>query len=348
MTGKPLEAIRWQEGRLYLLDQRRLPAEIVYVNCSTAAAVAEAIKEMVVRGAPAIGVSAAYGMVLAAREAVHEGAGFREALRQAAALLESARPTAVNLSWSLQRARRIIEQHQDSTPEEICVLLENEAKRLHAEDLEINRCIGDYGASLVPARAGVLTHCNAGALATAGYGTALGVIRSAFSQGKEIQVYAGETRPYLQGARLTALELQQDGIPVTLVTDGCAGYLMASGKVDLVVVGADRIASNGDTANKIGTYGLAVLAHYHRIPFYIAAPLSTIDRQTKSGAEIVIEERSPEEITHWHGKRLAPERVKVYNPAFDVTPAELISAIITERGIVHLPDRFGIEALFKE
>ena len=302
-----VEPIRWRGDRLELLDQRLLPDKKVYVVCRTAEQVAEASRDMVVRGAPAIGVAAAYGVVL--------GKGAPKAYE----VLRASRPTAVNLFWALERMQKAGD-------------LEAEAHAIHEEDLAANRALGDRGAALIPERARVMTHCNTGALATAGHGTALGVVRSAKS--KKVSVIACETRPYLQGARLTAWECLQEGIPCTLITDNMAGHLMSRGEVDVVIVGADRIAANGDVANKIGTYSVAVLAKAHGIPFYVAAPYSTIDLQTRSGADIPIEQRNAREVTTIHGSHpVAPAGVSVYNPAFDVTPAELISGIITERGV---------------
>lgn len=339
----------WEGRRLYLLDQRLLPHKIEYRCCISCDDVIAAIKEMCVRGAPAIGISAAYGLVLAACKAVSDGHNSRQLqqhLFAASLKLRQSRPTAVNLAWALERMEQWLERHIDANPEEICIGLEREAYAIFEEDLENNRLIGAYGSELVPEKARILTHCNAGALATAGYGTAIGVIRAAHEQGKKVHVYVDETRPLLQGARLTAFELCEEGIPATLITDNCAGYVMSIEKIDLVLVGADRITRNGDTANKIGTYALAVMAHYHGIPFYIAAPLSTIDLSIASGKEIVIEERSSYEVTHIVDRCIAPEGMAVFNPAFDVTPAALITAIITERGVVHSPDRHKLEKLF--
>ncbi len=353
MKKEPLAALAWKKRKLVLLDQTALPGRICYRECDSAAAVAGAIERMIVRGAPAIGISAAFGLVLAVREAADRGAEPAELLQpmeRAAALLLRSRPTAVNLAWAVKRIEdrlaAILAEGKVKTANAAVRGLEAEALAILREDAAINRRIGDYGAELVPPNASILTHCNAGALATGGYGTALGVIRSAWNQGKNPFVYAGETRPLLQGARLTTLELHREGIPVTLVTDNSTGHLMARGRVDMVIVGADRIAANGDTANKIGTYNLAVQAWYHNLPFYIAAPLSTVDRDTVSGQEIVIEERSPSEVTSYGGYRVVPEGVPVLNPAFDVTPAALIRAIITEKGIVSRPDREKITALF--
>jgi methylthioribose-1-phosphate isomerase len=311
-----VEPIRWRGDALELLDQRRLPREEVYVACRSASEVATAIRDMVVRGAPAIGVAAAFGMALAAKNG--------DDVRSAAKELRAARPTAVNLGWAIDRMLR----SRDFTAE---------AEAIFREDVEANRRIGRFGADLLGKSATVLTHCNAGALATAGYGTALGVIRAAVEQGKRIAVFAGETRPYLQGARLTAWELQHEGIDVTLITDSMAGFFFQQRRFDAVLVGADRIAANGDTANKIGTYTLAVLANAHATPFYVAAPLSTIDPATPDGSAIPIEERSAREVTEIGGVRIAPEGISVRHPAFDVTPAGLITAIITDRGVLRPP-----------
>lgn len=340
MIPNPLRTLFWENGSLFLLDQRLLPEKAGYLQCRTATEVVTAIKEMAVRGAPAIGVSAAFGMVLAAREG-----GGAAGVKEAAVALRGARPTAVNLHWAVERMERRLEQAAKKKNAALAAYLLQEAKAICEEDIAANHRIGACGAALIPDGAAVLTHCNAGALATAGYGTALGVIRAAASAGKGLRVYAGETRPLLQGARLTALELLEEGIPVTLVTDSCAGHLMAEGRISLVLVGADRIAANGDTANKIGTYTLAVLAERHGIPFYVAAPCSTIDLSLVSGAEIAIEERDPEEITAPGGRRIAPVGVSAFNPAFDITPGELIDALITERGLLEKPGRRGLEDL---
>ncbi len=318
--GQTVEPIRWKGDRLELLDQRLLPEKTEYVVCRTAEDVARAIKDMVVRGAPAIGCAAAFGVVL--------GKGSESAYEA----LAKSRPTAVNLFWALERMKKA--KH-----------LEQEALAIYHEDLAANREIGRIGAQLIRERARVMTHCNTGALATAGYGTALGVIRA--SKDKQISVIANETRPYLQGARLTAWELVQEGIPCTLITDSMAGHLMSQGEVDVVVVGADRIAANGDVVNKIGTYALAVLAKRHGIPFYVAAPLSTFDPKMADGAHIPIEERPADEVTGYRGARWAPQGVSVRNPAFDVTPAELVSGIVTERGIASPPYRESLAALQK-
>ena len=315
-----------------LLDQKRLPADEVWLELGSSAAVAAAIKDLTVRGAPAIGVAAAYGLAVDARR----GAGVSE-LREAAERLAHARPTAVNLAWAVRRMARRIGLGAD-------VLLA-EAHAIRDEDEAACRRIGALGAPLLPPGARVLTHCNAGALATAGYGTALGVVRAAVEAGNRVSVYADETRPFLQGARLTAWELQRDGIPVTLLTDGMAGWLMARGEIACVVVGADRIAANGDVANKIGTYGLAVLAAHHALPFYVAAPWSTVDLETPTGAAIPIEERGDDEVVTIAGHRIAPARVPARYPAFDVTPEALVTAIVTERGVVRRPFGPGLQAL---
>ena len=314
-----VEPIRWRGDRLELLDQRLLPEKTIYVTCRTAAEVAQAIRDMVVRGAPAIGCAAAFGVVLS------------KGSPESYDVLAESRPTAVNLFWALGRMRMAKD-------------LKAEAEAIYAEDIAANREIGRLGAELIHERARVMTHCNAGALATAGYGTALGVIRS--SKHKNISVIVNETRPYLQGARLTAYELLQEGIPCTLITDSMAGHLMSQGEVDVVVVGADRIAANGDVANKIGTYALAVLAKRHGIPFYVAAPLSTFDPKIPDGSHIPIEERPAAEVTGYGETRWAPQGVSVRNPAFDVTPAELITGIICERGIASPPNRQTIASLF--
>lgn len=342
-----VETLRWIDGRLELIDQRRLPLEFEFVACEDAAQTARAIRDMVVRGAPAIGCTAAYGVALEAQR--HAGAAraqFDAALEAGFKVLEASRPTAVNLFWALARMRRCHAQERGAaTGQEAAALLEL-AQRIRSEDIEINRAIGRNGAPLIAEGARIMTHCNAGALATAGHGTALGVVRSARDAGKRISVIANETRPYLQGARLTAWEMVQERIPVTLVTDNMAGYLMQQGRVDVIVVGADRIAANGDTANKIGTYTLAVLAGRHDIPFYVAAPLSTIDIAIADGSAIPIEERDPAEVTGFRGACWAPEGVQIANPAFDVTPAALITGLITEKGVLNRPDAGGIRSLF--
>ncbi|HEY6239899.1 MAG TPA: S-methyl-5-thioribose-1-phosphate isomerase [Burkholderiales bacterium] len=344
-----VETLRWHGRRLELIDQRALPARLEYVSCTSAAEVAEAIRSMVVRGAPAIGCAAAFGVALEAkRQELCTRAEFDVAMEIAFKNLAASRPTAVNLFWALDCMRAALGPGTRDDPRLAAARLADAALALFSADLETNRAIGRAGAALVPDGARVLTHCNTGALATAGHGTALGVIRSARDQGKQISVVASETRPYLQGARLTAWELIQEKIPVTLIADNMAGHLMSLGKIDLVLVGADRIAANGDVANKIGTYTLAVLAERHRIPFYVAAPLSTIDVNTANGKAIPIEERSATEVTGYAGTRWAPEGVAVFNPAFDITPAELVSALFTEKGAVARPDARKIRALFSD
>ena len=342
-----VETLRWNKGRLELIDQRRLPLEFEYVACEDAAQTATAIRDMVVRGAPAIGCTAAYGVAVEAlRHAGGARAQFDAALEASFKVLAASRPTAVNLFWAIERMRLCHAQTRNDSPRAAAAALFELAKQIHNDDIETCRAIGRHGAPLVADGACVMTHCNAGALATAGHGTALGVIRSARDAGKHISVIANETRPYLQGARLTAWEMVQENIPVTLATDGMAGYLMQQGRVDVIVVGADRIAANGDTANKIGTYTVAVLAERHRIPFYIAAPLSTIDMATADGGAIPIEERDAAEVTGFRGQRWAPEGIAVANPAFDVTPAGLITGLITEKGVISRPDAGKLRGLF--
>ena len=342
-----VETLRWREGRLELIDQRRLPLEFEYVACADAAQVARAIRDMVVRGAPAIGCTAAYGVALEAqRHAGSARAQFDAALDRCFQVLAESRPTAINLFWAIARMRQCHAQTRSSSTQAAAEALLDLAKQIHSDDIEINRAIGRHGAPLIADGARIMTHCNAGALATAGHGTALGVIRSARDAGKRISVIANETRPYLQGARLTAWEMVQENIPVTLVTDNMAGYLMQQGRIDVIVVGADRIAVNGDTANKIGTYTLAVLAERHRIPFYVAAPLSTIDIASADGSAIPIEERDAAEVTGFRGMRWAAEGVSVANPAFDVTPAALITGLVTEKGVITRLDEHKIRSLF--
>jgi len=333
-TAQP--AIVWQEEQLLLLDQRLLPESQKMHTYTQAADVADAITDMVVRGAPAIGIAAAYGVVLAARAAYLEaGENWREAIAPAMRQLAASRPTAVNLFWALQRMREAFASIQGNPEAPLLEL----AMRIHQEDIEANRRMGDLGANFIQPNSGVLTHCNAGALATGGYGTALGVIRSAYSAGKLSKVFADETRPWLQGARLTAWELLQDNIPVTLVCEGVAACLMKTGQVKWVVVGSDRIASNGDVANKIGTYGLAVMARHHGVKFMVAAPTSTIDMSLDSGEDIPIEHRAQEEVLSFHGTRVAAPGADAWNPVFDVTPAALIDVIVTEKGAVEHPTR---------
>ncbi len=329
--------VTWQDGAVVMIDQRRLPAEEVYLSCRTPREVAAAIKDMAIRGAPAIGVAAALGIALGVRLCAAEGAALRADFDTICDALVATRPTAVNLFWAIKRMRRRFDELASLGGAGLREALLREALAIEQEDLAACRRMGDLGAALLPDEARVLTHCNAGALATAGYGTALGVIRSAARDGKLKQVFADETRPYLQGARLTAWELLRDGIPTTLIADSMAGHMMATGQVDAIVVGADRIAANGDVANKIGTYTLAVLARENGLPFYVAAPVSTFDLGTTSGGAIPIEERAPEEVTHHAGRRLAPEGVGVRNPAFDVTPNRFVTAIVCERGVARAP-----------
>ena len=340
------ETLRWRDSRLEMLDQRALPAAVNYIVYASAAEVAAGIRDMVVRGAPAIGVAAAYGIALEAnRLRAAAPAEFKAGLETGFEILANSRPTAVNLFWALERMREewraVIAQPQA----QIAGHLIEAAQDIHADDIAANRSMGRHGAALLKNGARVLTHCNAGALATAGHGTALGVIRSAVEAGKSISVFADETRPFLQGARLTAWELMQDGIPVTLIADNAAAFLMSRGEIDAVIVGADRVAANGDVANKIGTYAVAVVANRHRIPFYVAAPISTIDAAIASGTDIPIEERSETEVTGYGAIRWAPLGVAVRNPVFDVTPAELVTALITEHGVVHAPNTAKLKTL---
>ena len=344
-----IRTIEILEDAVRLLDQRKLPTAEEYVTCRTAEDVAEAIRTMVVRGAPAIGVTAAAGIALGMRQAPRESASdvVRGQLESVCQLMAQTRPTAVNLFWAIERMRACAEPFLDGSLPQLQEALTAEAHRLWRQDIDINRRIGEHGLPLVPPESTVLTHCNAGALATAGYGTALGVIRAAHFADRHVQVFADETRPFLQGARLTTWELQRDDIPVTLITDNMAGYFMREGKIDLVIVGADRIAANGDTANKIGTYGLAVLAKEHALPFYVAAPLSTIDRALATGAAIPIEQRHGDEVRLVGSQRIAAADVEVANPAFDVTPAPYIRGIITEAGVAMPPNAETIAALFE-
>ncbi|MHB1231975.1 MAG: S-methyl-5-thioribose-1-phosphate isomerase [Burkholderiales bacterium] len=347
MASSMVETLRWQGARLEMIDQRVLPARIEYLAYDSAASVAQGIRSMVVRGAPAIGCAAAYGVALEALSLAPSNSGgqFTQQLEAGFDVLAHSRPTAVNLFWALTRMRRVWQAMGALDPLQVAQRLLNEAHEILADDVRINRAMGEHGALLLKNEARVLTHCNAGALATAGHGTALGVIRSAVEAGKRIAVIADETRPFLQGARLTVWEMMQEGIPVTLITDGMAGFLMSRGEVDAVIVGADRIAANGDVANKIGTYMVAVLAQRHAIPFYVAAPISTIDPGMANGAGIPIEERDPAEVRGFQTLNWAPHDVPVRNPAFDVTPAELVTALITERGVVRAPNRERISAL---
>jgi len=346
-SRQKVETLKWQDGRLEMIDQRVLPARFEYLPYTSASDVAEGIRLMVVRGAPAIGCAAAYGVALEAmvlRNASREA--FVAGMAKGFEILAASRPTAVNLFWALKRMRGLWDAIKHLTVSEIADRLLAEAHEVSVEDIRINRAMGAHGAELLADGARVLTHCNAGALATAGWGTALGVFRSAVEAGKKISVIADETRPFLQGARLTAWEMVQEKIPVTLITDNMAGYMMAHGEVDAVVVGTDRVAANGDVANKIGTYMVAVLAQRHNIPFYVACPLSTIDLNISAGADIPIEERSVDEVKGFRDYHWAAEGVKIRNPSFDVTPAELVSALITEKGIVNTPNAEKISALF--
>ncbi len=335
--NKELQTVAWQSGKVRLIDQTALPEKLQYVDMADWREVAEAIRTMIVRGAPAIGCAAALGIALGARGIIADSReSFLKRITGIADTFRAARPTAVNLFWAIDRMLDVA-ANTDGNPVDIKDALLSEARMMLDEDIAANRRMGKFGADLMPAQGNVLTHCNAGALATVGYGTALGVIRAAVEEGKRIHVYADETRPRLQGMKLTAWELHRDNIPVTVIADNMAGALMRQGKVDCVIVGADRIASNGDTANKIGTYSLAVLAKHHNIPFYVAAPFSTIDMKLASGLQIPIEDRESVEVTHIEGIRVAPEGVAVLNPSFDVTPGELVTAFITERGIIEPP-----------
>lgn len=349
-TGNPLavspdNAVVWHDDRLYLLDQRFLPERANFLPLDNAAATARAIADMVVRGAPAIGVTAAHGVVLAAREGfARKGAEWRSAIEPDLELLAASRPTAVNLFWAIGRMRKLMDHLGDADP--VPALLD-EARAIHAEDRAANRTMGELGAALIQGRTDVITHCNAGALATGGYGTALGVIRSAFAAGRIARVYADETRPWMQGSRLTAWELAYSGIPVVVQTDSAAASLMAAGGIGWVIVGSDRIAANGDVVNKIGTYALAVLARLHGVKFMVAAPTSTIDMQVQSGSEIPIEERAANEVLSCGGKRVGPDGVGARNPVFDVTPAGLVDVIVTERGVVENPTAEKMLALME-
>jgi methylthioribose-1-phosphate isomerase len=334
--------IEWNAGELVLLDQRLLPGVVSRLSCRDVEEVARAIEGLAVRGAPAIGIAAAYGVVLASREGI-------PAVKKAISRLSVTRPTAVNLFWALRRMESLVASLPPGMgPESLQKALLEEAATIHREDMEINLAIGAHGQGLLPPSCTVLTHCNAGALATGGYGTALGIIRAAREAGKQVRVLADETRPVLQGARLTAWELLSEEFDVTVLCDSMAGSAMKRLGVDAVITGADRVAANGDTANKIGTYPLAILARYHHIPFYIAAPMSTIDLSTPTGRDIPIEERPPEEVLGFQGLRSAPDGVKAWNPAFDVTPADLISAIVTERGIIRAPYADNLRRLFEQ
>jgi methylthioribose-1-phosphate isomerase len=333
-----IQTLEWTDKGVVFIDQTKLPTEEVYVTCTTHQQVADVIRNMVVRGAPAIGVSAGMGIALGVKNSKAEnGADLKKDFDAICETIRQTRPTAVNLFWAIRRMQEKFESLRIRPILQIKEALIEEAQRMHAEDIAANQAMGRHGATLMPASGGVLTHCNAGALATAGYGTALGVIRAAVEAGKKIHVYADETRPFLQGSRLTAWELMKDGIPTTVISDNMAGVMMQQGKIAAIVVGADRIAANGDVANKIGTYTVAVLAKEHGIPFYVAAPISTVDLATADGSKIPIEQRNAREVTHIAGKQMTPDGVEIENPAFDVTPAKYVTAIITERGIARAP-----------
>jgi len=339
-----VQAIRWENKQLQLLDQRLLPHKTVYLEFDGVAVVAEAIRDMVVRGAPAIGITAAYGIVLAARARFAESsAGWKALIETDLQTLAQSRPTAVNLFWAIECMREVITGLQGD-PEPALLA---EAKKIHSNDIAACRCMGERGAALIEEPCAILTHCNAGALATGGYGTALGVVRAGFSAGKITHVYADETRPWMQGARLTAWEMVQENIPVTLQVEGAAAHLMQQGKIDWVIVGSDRIAANGDVANKIGTYGLAILARHHGVKFMVVAPVSTIDMNITSGEDIPIEQRSPEEVLSLTGQSIAATSATAWNPAFDVTPAALVDVIVTERGVVLAPDAEKMAVMMK-
>jgi methylthioribose-1-phosphate isomerase len=340
-----VETIEWTADGVVMIDQTRLPLHEEYVICRTYQEVAAAIRDMIIRGAPAIGVAAAMGVAIGVEKADPENLDAQVAV--ICGTLAATRPTAVNLFWAIDRMKRLYGSLRGRSIEEIRARLTREARLVREEDIAINRAIGSHGAPLVPDRKTVLTHCNAGALATAGYGTALGVIRAAREMGKDIDVFADETRPFLQGARLTVWELQQDGIPTTLITDNMAGHFMKAGRIGCVVVGADRIAANGDVANKVGTYSVAVLAKENGVPFYVAAPISTLDLTLASGDQIPIEERSAAEVTHVFGQQVAPTGTSVKNPAFDVTPARYVSGIITEKGVARAPYETSLKELAK-
>jgi methylthioribose-1-phosphate isomerase len=341
-----IQTLEWTEQGVRFIDQTKLPTEEIYVNCKTHEQVADVIRNMVVRGAPAIGVAAGMGIALGVKNSKAESAGdLKRDFDQICDVIGKTRPTAVNLFWAIRRMQEKFERIRIRPIPQIKQSLIEEAQRMHAEDIAANQAMGRHGATLMPNEGGVLTHCNAGALATAGYGTALGVIRAAVEQGKKIHVYADETRPFLQGSRLTAWELMKDGIPTTVISDSMAGVMMKQGKIGAIVVGADRIAANGDVANKIGTYTVAILAKEHGIPFYVAAPISTVDLACPDGTQIPIEQRDGKEVTHIAGKQMVPDGVGVENPAFDVTPAKYVAAIVTEKGIARAPYESSLRSL---
>jgi len=344
-----IQTLEWTDSGVRFIDQTKLPTEETYVLAKTYEQVADVIRTMVVRGAPAIGVAAAMGIALGVKNSKAESLGeLKQDFDQIGEVIGKTRPTAVNLFWAIRRMQDKFEGLRARPLAQIKQGLVDEAILMHAEDIAANQAMGRFGATLMPASGGVLTHCNAGALATCGYGTALGVIRAAVEQGKKIHVFADETRPFLQGSRLTAWELMKDGIPTTVISDNMAGSIMSKGKIDAIVVGADRIAANGDVANKIGTYTVAVLAKEHGIPFYVAAPLSTIDMETPDGSKIPIEQRDEREVTHIAGKQMTPDGVEIENPAFDVTPAKYVTAIVTERGIARAPYANSLKKLAEE
>ncbi|MGA9568219.1 MAG: S-methyl-5-thioribose-1-phosphate isomerase [Candidatus Korobacteraceae bacterium] len=341
-----IKTLEWTNAGVRFIDQTKLPTEETYVTCKNYEEVADAIRTMIVRGAPAIGVAAAMGVALGTLQSRAQTlADLEREFDTICNTLAGTRPTAVNLFWAIRRMRDKFEQLRALPVEQIRVEMVSEAQRMHVEDIAANEAMGRHGAVLLPSSGAVLTHCNAGALATAGYGTALGVIRAAIESGKKLSVYADETRPFLQGSRLTAWELMKDGIPTTLIADNMAGAIMRQGKIDAVIVGADRIAANGDVANKIGTYTVAVLAKEHGIPFYVAAPTSTVDLNTADGSGIPIEQRAAREVTHMAGRQIAPDAVRVENPAFDVTPNKYVTAIITERGVARAPYQASLAEL---
>ncbi len=341
-----IKTVEWTDAGVRFIDQTKLPTEETYVTCKSYEEVADAIRTMIVRGAPAIGVTAAMGVALGVRDSqAQDLTALKRDLDHICDVLAATRPTAVNLFWGIRRMKAKFDEVSAKPIVEIQRTLVTEACQMLEEDIAANQSMGKHGAVLLPSSGGILTHCNAGALATCGYGTALGVIRAAVDAGKKLQVFADETRPFLQGSRLTAWELMKDGIPTTVIADNMAGAMMRQGKIDAVLVGADRIAANGDVANKIGTYGVAILAKEHGIPFYVAAPFSTVDLNTPDGSQIPIEQRSSKEVTHMAGKQITPDGVRVENPAFDVTPHQYVTAIITERGVVRAPYSESLRAM---